>query len=359
MIHSCEGSGNGFAVMTYHNAVGTVVSRDVCLYPPPNDQTPTRDECFGHPLDLVELPIGQPWVCCTEDTQQDTLMAACYRDCGHAACQTALKQIEVLASAIDPLADGWLAQLKADLEAYAEILGLPEQQALCADLISDAEGEVATINLHEAPSESGKDEPGHIENLTIYIQCSIDLVEQVPEASVCAQSAHTPDEPEHQDHDGLVFGGASTFSGPQGQGQSDLLDGVVALRVPTCAEEPCTLMLTQLDARFENVQIPGVELTGVAAHLRGPAQGWRSGESLVFPAGALRFDVEARVLLDSTAISEVPGSVLQVSNIQPALGSFTDDGTFALEEATFAAGGYEVVLRVEPSSTAVRLERAI
>ncbi len=356
VVYSCEGTGNGWATIQYHD-LGGLISDLACMNTPAEITDPKVEDCLDYPIDLTSIE-QPPWVCCTEDIEEPALHRACRFDCAHAACKIAVQKIEEMAAGLDTQGLKPLERFKGDLQAYAEILSLPDQQEECARLVRDAAGDVAEVNLHEAPSEEedDKDKLGHIENLTLYMQCAVETVEQVPEAGACTQSAHTPDVPEHEDRDGLVFGGAATFKGPHGEGQSDLVDGAIALRVPTCTEQPCTITLTQLDARFENVQVPDLELTRVTAHLRAPAQAWRTGESLVFPAGALRFDVQARVLVDGAPLSKSPGSVLQVTNVQPAVGSFADDGTFTLDEATFAAASYEVVLRLDPSPTSLRTE---
>jgi hypothetical protein len=346
ITYTCQGSGNGFAVLTYRNALDVVKDQHACLHPPQGNAGPTMTECLENPMDLAELEIGGPWVCCTEDSEDIKITDACHLDCGYAACKTTLQQIESMAAAIDPLGDGWLAQLRTDLESYAEILALPDQQRLCAEAVRAAAGEVVAVKLGEAPS---KDQPGHIESLTVHMQCGIELTEQLDGAGVCTQSAHTPDQPDAQDQDGLVFGGSASYVGPEGEGSSELVTGGLALRVPDCTNAPCTVTLTKLDARFENASLPGLELTGIVAHLLAPAQAWRMGDDLLFPAGTLRFEVQARVLLEGAHLSEVPGTIMQVSNVEPATGSFDGEGSFTLDAAVFATGDYQVILHVEPS----------
>ncbi|NJK31689.1 MAG: hypothetical protein HC927_04310, partial [Deltaproteobacteria bacterium] len=226
-----------------------------------------------------------------------------------------------------------------------------------AKLVRDASqmGELAKINLGEAPAmgKNDKDKAGHIENLTLYIRCDVEEIYQSAQLGTqCKTSGNTPSPEPTDERDGLVFGGAATYLGSEHEGEAALVDGVITVSVPTCNQSPCTLTITELSTRFENVQLGAMELTAVRARLSSPAQAWRHEDgSLHFPAGVLRFEVESIVLVDGVPLSELPNAVLHVSNVEPAVGSFADDGTFAIEQAKFVAGDYEVVVHIEPSPT--------
>ncbi len=342
VVFACEGSGNGWATVEIRGW-GTEVA---CLNTPDGVKKPTPQDCQSLPIDLDQVAVGQPWVCCTESTGEDRLEEACSLDCGHAACKLAAQRI--LETALPLGDDGPYGRAKSDLLAFHDMLLMPDQQEKCAQAVRDAQGALVDVSLGEGTSD---DKPGHIENLTLSLQCDVEYTEQIVEAGECIRSAHTPDKPDEQDHDGLIFGGSATFHGPEAEGESELVDGALGVRVATCDEEPCTITLTRLDARFENVVSPRVELTNVTARLRRPAQAWRTGTTVVFPAGSIMLDVHARALLDGEPLSSEVGSVLQVSNVQPAVGSLSEDGTFALEQASFRAGSFEVTLRIEPSPT--------
>ncbi|NJK31043.1 MAG: hypothetical protein HC927_00770 [Deltaproteobacteria bacterium] len=359
----CTGTGLAWAQAEFRHLGNKVVTERFCHeYPAWVNladekevmQVQVPEEC--QVVSLSNLP-SPPWVCCLEGTEQDPLTNACDADCGYAACKEAVNLLEMRANAIvsefEPK-----QRAKADLYAYAKMLKLPAQQELCANLVRTAAqigDEFAEIDLGEAPSmEKGdKDKPGHIENLTLYIRCDVEEIYQSGQLGTqCTESGNTPGSEPTDERDGLVFGGGATYTGSEYEGEAALVDGVIAVSVPICNQSPCTLTVTELSSRFENVQLGDIELTGVRARLSRPAQAWRDEDgSIYFPAGVLRFEVQAIVLVDGVPLSEVPNAVLHVSNAEPAIGSFGEDGTFALEQARFVVGDYEVVVHIEPSPT--------
>ncbi|NJK33261.1 MAG: hypothetical protein HC927_13165, partial [Deltaproteobacteria bacterium] len=120
----------------------------------------------------------------------DVVALACDVDCGHAACRMAVEYLDEMAAKIDGKIEA-KARFKQNLRDYADTLAQPDQQELCVDLVSAAAlaGEYAKIDLNEAP---GKDKPGHIENLTLYLRCDVSEIVQSKSAGAnrCTEAAN-------------------------------------------------------------------------------------------------------------------------------------------------------------------------
>ncbi|NJK31969.1 MAG: hypothetical protein HC927_05860 [Deltaproteobacteria bacterium] len=348
--HACDGTGIAWAEVKYRKEFNKLETERHCYKPPEGVANPkVPEQCLS--VDLTELAVP-PRACCTADADDLELEHACNDDCAYAACARAVVYLEEMAGKVEVKIEPH-QRAKDGILAFAETLSMPDQQELCAKLVANASanGETAVLDLGEAPAE--KDKPGHIENLTLYMRCDIDSITALPDARMCTRGGNTPNPLATTDRDGLVFGGEATYVGPEHEGHAALTDGAIAVQVPTCNESPCTLTVSQLSGRFENVQVGDIELTAIRAELTSPAQAWLEDDSLRFPAGALRFDVQALVRMGDVPLSEVADTVMHVTNLEPAIGSFTDDGVFTLEQAKFGAGEYEVILHVEPSPTSL------
>jgi hypothetical protein len=343
--YRCQGVGNGWAEVDLD--IATVIA---CVNQPESLSTTeqlavTVTDCKNQPLDLQNLPdwdgIIEPAACCGDLAEPDDIVNACVTDCGWAACKLAIGSLRQAASSIE------YGVLGGDLAEFASYLEMPGSLEECAGTVSAADGEFAAVDLGEASSNPA--EIGHVNNLTLRIQCDLD--DQQPtvldeESGVCTQATNIPPPSEESNNGGIFTQATVTAFSPAGEDSVDLPRVGFEFEEQLCDQSTCGFTLTRLDGTLSFVELGDYTFENVSYSLRVPAHGVIAGQSITFPAGSVRLDVSADAMLAGQSIWRVASGSFEVHNTSLAVAERTSSG-FAFTDLEFAVGDEALVFTTE------------
>jgi hypothetical protein len=298
------------------------------------------------------LPGGvpNPGACCTAEVEPESIADACMDDCGYAACELAIVKLRYAAEALPnpdspPLKQQAEMVVRADLFAYANLLEAPTNLQKCAWDVSQANGDLATINLGEGMSSPSA--LGHVKSATLSLQCNLDaLTPYTDDGQTCESTPNFPLIDHEWSSDGLAGGGAVTLFTADGPEQASIGEVAFSLRETTTSDGVFSLSLVEFDAQIADASHDGLHFSAPRLRLSSPAAALVDGDSLRFPTAALRFEASAVVSADGVPLFSGERVTLEVSNSGPAKAVRTGEG-FAFIELPFEVGGYPLLVNTQ------------
>jgi hypothetical protein len=185
--------------------------------------------------------------------------------------------------------------------------------------------------------------------MTLHLQCALDEDDPYvaePDAGICDSPTNIPDPEAENNVGGSIGDGAVTVFGPFAETHSDIQGGRFTLREVYNRDGSVEFTLTSFEADLADAAADAVAAKNVHLRLARPADGRLDGERVTFPAGALRFDVTAIVMIDGEPVFAGKPVTAQYSNFRPASAVRTADG-FAIVDAAFRLGEHVAVLRTQ------------
>lgn len=345
-VYRCQGTGNGWAVISLDIADVTACVNQPEELTLAEQLEVSPEECMSRPLDLQDLPdwdgIIEPSACCGEDSSPLDVESTCVFDCGFAACKLAVGALRNAADSVD------YGKLGDDLGSFADFLEVPENLVTCAELVRNAAPNLAALNLNEGVSDPS--EIGHVNNLTLYLQCALNEDEPFAldeSAGTCSEPTNIP-LPAPESRGGGEFIQASlTVFGALGDESVEL--GLVKFEFEEqhCSDRECGFTLTHFDGALASLAVGNYRFDDVEFQLHSPVHGIIAGERVVFPAGTMRFSIRADASVTGQPGLRTTSGAFEVHNATPAIAGRTRSGSFAIVDAEFAVGEDVVVLSTE------------
>ncbi|MCA9701970.1 MAG: hypothetical protein KC431_30895, partial [Myxococcales bacterium] len=294
--------------------------------------------------------VPNPGACCVAEAGPEDIEGACMDDCGYAACQLAIDKLRTAAEALPnpnspPVQQQAEMVVRADLFAYANLLEAPEVFTACQEAVSKANGELAKVNLGEGMSSPSA--LGHVKSATLSLQCNLDSVTPYSDdATTCETTPNQPKLDQGVVRDGFAGGGQVTLFTADGLEQASIGEVAFSVREGSSGDGTTMLSLLEFEAEIADADHDGLHFEAPQLWLTSPAAALVEGDSLRFPAAALRFEASAVLSVDGVYLFEGERVTLEVSNSAPALALRSGEG-FAFVELPFEVGGYPIVVNTQ------------
>jgi hypothetical protein len=351
----CQGAGTGWLVTDVYGA-GNANPITTCLaYDETQDvpKNPTSADCASIPLNRIPYEIPAPAACCTDKALPHEIEDTCMKDCGYAACKTAIAAIRAAADVLTPpngVPQGVIDTSKADLYAYADVLEAPAALNECADRVRLSPGQVVSLGLN-----SGVSKPtalGHIKNATLFLGCGLDPDEPYipdPDAPECTEATNFTAALTESESEGPITGGAIGFTGPGVDAFAPILTASVSTRETLNDDMSIDFTLTNFNATVRDVTVGSFEFRNAQIHLVTPATGSLDAETATFAPGTLRFEISATLIINGIPLFDGRPMTAEYANSSTTTAIRSLEGSFHFVDATFTMGEYAAVLHTEPT----------
>ena len=320
----------------------TVSTKDVDIMFPPSGGA---DESSGGEPEECDTPTGEcnAQACCESDATVPQLEQGCIADCGRAACNKALKELE------DKLADGppagcpvvamcvdnWTATLTTWIDF------LTANFDVCVEMATnDNPDDVMQFPNPNVEAEAGSGVCGRL-----HIQCELDEPFDTEES--CSDSLN-----EAQAQSGMMLqcqlNGDAELTGPQGNAFSTLAGTVILRRQTQCTTADCWFSIESLELNAPNFSQSGYVGRNIHASLAYPGFGLfdlTSSDGMIAP---LMFG------LDVTLWGDTPSTTghdyaFAIGNTDSAVFEVRSNA-FQIVDAYFAWANHSLVITTDLAS---------